>query len=175
LTALVIVAAAIPGQAAQLFTFDYFLPAPPDGFEISANGVLTTSDLDPFTNTYTVTAISGTRSIEGVPGAIVGLIDFPGSNLLYAGQPWLNYDGLFFLAVNPFSFIQEVNLYYDPGALSYTENWVAAGYGALHIAPVQPGPPVPEPSTLLLLASGLIAAGFGRRIRSTRIAKTDNR
>jgi hypothetical protein len=68
--------------------------------------------------------------------------------------------------VNPFSFIQEVNLYYDPDALSYTENWTEAGYGVLHIAPAQSGPPVPEPSALLLLASGLIAIGFGRRSRS---------
>jgi hypothetical protein len=166
LAALLIAAALSQGQAAQMFTFDYFLPAPPDGFEILASGILTTTDLDPVTNTYTVTAISGTRSIDGVPGAIVGLVDVLGSNLLYAGQPWLNFDGLFFDAVNPFSFIQEVNLYYDPDALSYTENWTEAGYGVLHIAPAQSGPPVPEPSALLLLASGLIAIGFGRRSRS---------
>jgi hypothetical protein len=166
LAALLIAAAVSPGQAAQMFTFDYFLPAPPDGFEISASGILTTTDLNPVTNTYTVTAISGTRSIDGLPGAITGLIDVPGSNLLYAGQPWLNFDGLYFEAVNPFSFLQEVNLYYDPWALSYTENWTEAGYGVLHIAPAQSGPPVPEPSALLLLASGLIAIGFGRRSRS---------
>jgi hypothetical protein len=162
-----IAATVSPGQAAQIFTFDYFLPAPPDGFEILASGILTTTNLDPITNTYTVTAISGTRSIDGLPGAITGLIDVPGSNLLYAGQPWLNLDGLYFAAWNPYSFIlQEVNLYYVSGALSYTENWTEAGYGVLHIAPAQSGPPVPEPSALLLLASGLIAIGFGRRSRS---------
>jgi hypothetical protein len=166
LAALLAAAAPGPVQAARLFTFDYFLFAPPDGAEISAGGILTTTDLDPISHTYTVTGITGTRFIDGVPGAIFGLA--AGANLLYANQPWLDYDGLYFQAVNPFSFVQDVNLYYDPDAAGYTENWLAAGYGFLNISPLQATPDVPEPSTLLLLVSGLFAVRYGRRSRLTR-------
>jgi hypothetical protein len=172
LPALIVAAALSPAQAAQLFTFEYFLPAPLGGADISASGTLTTTDLDPFTNAYTVVDISGTRSIDGLPGSIFGLVQIPGANLLYANQPWLDFYGLYFIAWNPFSLtFQQVNLYHDPGAWSYTEDWIEAGYGAFQVAPAQT-PQVPEPSAWLLLVPGAIALGLGRgrlsRLRASR-------
>lgn len=72
-------------QAAQ-FGFSYAREG------IQASGVLTTSDLDPITNAYTITGITGQRN----GATITGLIDKQAPGLEYSNHPYFYYDNILY-------------------------------------------------------------------------------
>jgi uncharacterized protein (TIGR03437 family) len=122
--------------ADETFTFTYAFPAAPgnpDGFAVNASGKLTTTALDPATNTYKIINITGTRTANGATESITGLIPvggFGNSNLLRAAPPWLDGEGLSFTVSNPNGGNDgqgRVNVY-SIGS-QYTENLTNVGNG----------------------------------------------
>lgn len=141
-------------QAAQLFDFNYsFGGATP----VSASGTLTTTDLNPGNNSYTVTGITGTRTFNGVTQNILSLIapgDFQGNdNLLFANAPFLGFNGISFYVNGD----GPINVDYFDGKYFDTNNTSLTGGGSVfNVTNVTPQP-VPEPLTI----AGSVAAGVG--------------
>lgn len=158
-----------PAHAAQIFNFHYNFPAGlPNGF-VEGMGTLTTTDLDPVTNTYTVVDITGTRTAEsGAVETILALIAPGGyfnSNLLYASHPRLDGYGLSFIVDNPGGGndgLGNVNVYYT--SLGYTEAGGTIGYGVFEVSSAT----VPEPGAGVFLAMGLCWLAAGGLWRSRR-------
>ena len=150
-----------PVQADQ-FTFFYSfsailgLPTP-----VSANGVLTTTALDPNSNTYTVTNISGTRLFEGVTQNITGIIASGGyagnDNLLSVADPFLDSNGLSFTVDGLGNTGSNVNVFYDALLGGYTENGDTIGVGTFTVNQVITS--VPESSSTIFFGS--MSLGFG--------------
>ncbi|MEH2060385.1 MAG: PEP-CTERM sorting domain-containing protein [Nostoc sp.] len=149
-----------PAQAVQLFDFQYSFPSyQANGTAISANGTLTTTDLDPIKNNYTITAITGTRTVQGITDKIIGLLS-PGTygindNLLNASTPLLTQNGFSYLVSGSGEDGNgNVNVFYSSLNEGYSEFSSDVDYGSFSVVPR----PVPEPYTV---SGSLIALGFG--------------
>ncbi|MEH1902738.1 MAG: PEP-CTERM sorting domain-containing protein [Nostoc sp.] len=147
-------------QAVQLFDFQYSFPSyQANGTPISASGILTTTDLDPINNNYTITGISGTRKAQGITETIIGLLS-PGryginDNLLNASTPLLTQNGFSYLVSGSGEDGNgNVNLFYSSFNEGYSELSSDVDYGSFSVIPR----PVPEPYTV---SGSLLALGFG--------------
>jgi hypothetical protein len=159
-------ALAVPCSAGTIISFTYSIPAPdPSYLAISASGLLTTIEQGP--GVYLVVDIEGTRSVNGVPETITGLIapgGYYNSNLLsLPGPPLLDGNGLSFtVAGSGNDGSGSVNVYSvtDYFGTVYTEAAGNVFYGAFDAEIV------PEPSTFILVAvasAGLVALTSHRR------------
>lgn len=154
------VGASSSAQAAQLFDFQYSFPSyEENGTPISASGILTTTDLDPINNNYTITGISGTRTAQGITETIIGLLS-PGTygvndNLLNPSQPFLTTNGFSYLVSgNGEDGNGNVNVFYSSFSEGYSELSSDVDYGNFSINLRS----VPEPNAV---GGSLIALGFG--------------
>ena len=154
------VGASSAAQAVQLFDFQYSLPNyEANGTPISASGILTTTDLDPIKNNYTITGISGTRKAQGITEKIIGLLS-PGTygindNLLNASTPLLTQNGFSYLVSGSGEHGNgNVNLFYSSFNEGYSELSSDVDYGSFSVIPR----PIPEPYTV---SGSLLALGFG--------------
>ncbi|MEH1839037.1 MAG: PEP-CTERM sorting domain-containing protein [Nostoc sp.] len=154
------VGASSAAQAVQLFDFQYSFPSyEANGTGISASGTLTTTDLDPIKNNYTITGISGTRKAQGITETIVGLLS-PATygindNLLNASTPLLTQNGFSYLVSGSGEDGNgNVNVFYSSFNEGYSELSSNVDYGSFSVIPR----PVPEPYTL---GGSLVALGFG--------------
>ncbi len=157
---LTIVGASSAAQAIQLFDFQYSFPSyEENGTAISANGILTTTDLDPTNNNYTITDISGTRTAQGITDKIIGLLS-PGEygindNLLNANPPLLTKNGFSYLVSgNGEDGMGNVNVFYSSFNEGYSEFSSDVDFGNFSVTARS----VPEPHTIGGL---LLAFGFG--------------
>lgn len=178
---LTVVAAFTPCQAGLILDFQYSLPPAPEfGITVTGTGQLTTGDYDPILGGYPVIGISGTRSVDGVPETITGLIPpggFLGNTnvLYYPNPPYLDFGGLAFTVNNPNGGDDgagNVNVYYDTDVQGYTEPSFLVGYGTFDVVPSAPpgDGEIPEPAVVLLLGGGLIALGlYHRRVRNSAL------
>ncbi len=156
-------------QAAQLFNFTYSFPGlGAGGTPVSASGTLTTTDLNPGTNAYTITGITGTRIFNGITQQITGLLP-PNTlggndNLLSATAPFLNGNGFSFTVNGIGDFGNQVNVYLSsPG---YTEDAVSVGFGRFSVTRATP---VPTPALIPGLV-GLSAAVLRKRKANQKAA-----
>ncbi|MCC5622563.1 PEP-CTERM sorting domain-containing protein [Nostoc sp. CHAB 5715] len=147
-------------QAVQLFDFQYSFPSyEANGTGIWANGIFTTTDLDPIKNNYTITGITGTRTIQGITETIIGLLS-PGTygindNLLNASTPLLTQNGFAYLVSGSGEDGNgNVNVFYSSFNEGYSELSSDVDYGRFSVVPR----PVPEPYTV---GGSLAALGFG--------------
>ncbi|MEH2408431.1 PEP-CTERM sorting domain-containing protein [Nostoc sp.] len=154
------VGASSAAQAVQLFDFQYSFPSyQVNDTAISASGILTTTDLDPINNNYTITGISGTRKAQGITETITGLLS-PGTygindNFLNVSTPLLTKNGFSYLVSGSGEDGNgNVNLFYSSLNEGYSELSSDVDYGSLTIIPR----PVPEPYTV---SGSLLALGFG--------------
>lgn len=154
------VGASSAAQAVQLFDFQYSFPNyQANGTPISASGILTTTDLDPIKNNYTITGISGTRKAQGITETIIGLLS-PGTygindNLLNASTPLLTQNGFSYLVSGSGEDGNgNVNIFYSSFNKGYSEFSSNVDYGSFSVIPR----PVPEPYTV---SGSLLALGFG--------------
>ncbi|MCC5617027.1 PEP-CTERM sorting domain-containing protein [Nostoc sp. CHAB 5836] len=154
------VGASSAAQAVQLFDFQYSFPSyEANGTPIFAMGTLTTTDLDPIKNNYTITGITGTRKAQGITETIIGLLS-PGTygindNLLNASTPLLTRNGFAYLASGSGEDGNgNINVFYSSFNEGYSELSSDVDYGSFSIIPR----PVSEPYTL---GGSLVALGFG--------------
>ncbi|OYD95630.1 PEP-CTERM sorting domain-containing protein [Nostoc sp. 'Peltigera membranacea cyanobiont' 210A] len=154
------VGASSAAQAVQLFGFQYSFPSDePNSTVISASGILTTTDLDPIKNNYTITGISGTRKGQGITETIIGLLS-PGTygindNLLNASTPLLTQNGFSYLVSGSGEDGNgNVNVFYSSFNEGYSELSSDVDYGSFSVVPR----PVPEPYTV---TGSLVALSFG--------------
>ncbi|MBC6430292.1 PEP-CTERM sorting domain-containing protein [Nostoc sp. HG1] len=154
------VGASSTAQAVQLFDFQYSFPSyEANGTGISASGTLTTTDLDPIKNNYTITGITGTRTIQGISETIIGILS-PGTygindNLLNASTPMLSQNGFSYLVSGSGEDRNgNVNVFYSSFNEGYSELSSDVDYGSFSVVPR----PVPEPYTV---SGSLVALGFG--------------
>ncbi|MEH2417989.1 PEP-CTERM sorting domain-containing protein [Nostoc sp.] len=154
------VGASSAAQAVQLFDFQYSFPSyQANGTPISASGILTTTDLDPIKNNYTITGISGTRKAQGITETIIGLLS-PGTygisdNLLNASTPLLTQNGFSYLVSGSGENGNgNVNVFYSSFNEGYSELSSDVDYGSFSVIPR----PVSEPYTV---TGSLLALGFG--------------
>lgn len=159
---------------ADTIDFTYTVPilASP-GEDVTTTGVLTATPLpNPlFPDEYLVTAISGTRTVDGVSEAITGLLapgtfppgPYPNDNhvrLAYA--PYLSYSGIgFTVAGAGDDGSGDVDIYYGESAAAYLEASDLYGAGTFSGTLVVPEP---MPPTLAVLAM-FGAVGWWRRKR----------
>ncbi|MCC5608263.1 PEP-CTERM sorting domain-containing protein [Nostoc sp. CHAB 5834] len=154
------VGASSAAQAVQLFDFQYSFPSyEANGTPISANGILTTTELDPINNNYTIIGVSGTRKAQGITETIIGLLS-PNTygmndNLLNASAPLLTQNGFSYLVSGSGEDGNgNVNLFYSSFNQGYSELSSDVDYGSFSVIPR----PVPEPYTV---SGSLLAFGFG--------------
>ncbi|MBD6619656.1 PEP-CTERM sorting domain-containing protein [Komarekiella sp. 'clone 1'] len=147
-------------QAAQFFDFQYSFPSyEANGTAISASGILTTTDLDPINNNYTITGINGTRTVEGIAEKIIGLLS-PGEygtndNLLNASMPLLTKNGFSYrVSGSGEDGKGNVNVFYSSFGEGYSEFSSNVDYGNFSVT----SRPIPEPYTV---GGSLVALGFG--------------
>ncbi|MEH2171756.1 PEP-CTERM sorting domain-containing protein [Nostoc sp.] len=155
------VGASFPAQAVQLFDFQYSFPSyEANGTAISASGTLTTTDLDPIKNSYTITGITGTRTAQGITKTIIGLLSpttyGTNDNLLNTTTPLLTQNGFSYLVSGSGEDGNgNVNVFYSSLNEGYSELSSNVDYGSFSVVTPRP---VPEPYTVGGL---LIAIGFG--------------
>ncbi|MDM9583980.1 PEP-CTERM sorting domain-containing protein [Nostoc sp. GT001] len=154
-----VVSASSAAQAVQLFDFQYSFPSYEGNSTISASGILTTDDLDPIKNNYTITGITGTRTAQGITETIMGLLS-PGTygtndNLLNGSTPLLTQNGFSYLVSGSGEDGNgNVNVFYSSFDEGYSELSSNVDYGSFSVIPR----PVPEPYTV---SGSLVAVGFG--------------
>ena len=154
-----VVAASSAAQAVQLFDFQYSFPSyEANGMAISAKGTLTTTDLDPTNNNYTITGISGIRTAQGITETIIGLLSASvygtNDNLLNASEPLLTKNGFSYLVSGSGEDGNgNVNVFYSSLAKGYSELSSDVDYGSFSVIPRA----VPEPLTA---GGSLVALGF---------------
>ncbi len=155
------VGASSAAQAVQLFDFQYSFPSyEANGTAISASGTLTTTDLDPIKNNYTITEISGTRTVQGITETIIGLLS-PGTygindNLLNASMPLLTQNGFSYLVSGSGEDGNgNVNVFYSSFNEGYSELSSDVDYGNFSVITRRS---VPEPYTV---GGSFVALGFG--------------
>ncbi|RCJ17961.1 hypothetical protein A6770_33410 [Nostoc minutum NIES-26] len=152
-------------QAAQIWNFKY---SGSNTVPISASGTFTTTDLDPVSNTYTITEITGTRTVGGVVQQILSLLpalEFGSSdNLLYASEPFLTISGFSYKVEGD----ESVNLYsnYTLGLTGYSEQDSKARYATDFTFEASK---VPEPLTL---GGTAIAGAIGLWMKRKQKAST---
>src|ERR1019366_2965778 len=129
LVVMVVLGAAIPARASQLFAFNYSLPgAGPTPMAVSASGLFATNDL--VGSSYTISGAWGTwngTAITGVfaPGTFGG-----NDNLLFSSNPFLDSNGVSFAVNGPGdNGSGNVNVFYDASQGGYTENSTNVGVG----------------------------------------------
>lgn len=141
------------------------------GTGITAGGTLTTGDAPDAQGFYEVLSVSGTRNGDVITGlyptgqAIPGNEPYTLDNLIRPGPEGLTVHGLGFAMAsgtyaNPFfaTFLSR------PGYLE-----VLTGPGTYSELPIQfSAAPIPEPSSVALLASGLVLTGVAVRRRRQR-------
>lgn len=167
-----------PAHAQNAFDFQYSFPGfGASGTPVSATGILNTTDLDPATNAFTITGISGTRTVSGVTESIIGLLA-PGSfggndNLLFASQPFLSNNGVSFFVAGA----GNVNVFFSSDENAYTEFNRRVGYGNFTVTP-RNATPVPGPefspalSFLALGAWGTMAHLKRKKQKALKVAVT---
>ncbi|BAY14236.1 PEP-CTERM sorting domain-containing protein [Calothrix sp. NIES-2098] len=157
-------------QAAQLFKLDYNLGGS------SVDATLTTTDLDPVTNSYTITDITGTRTFQDVTQTIFGLLptgtDVDGTltdNKLFANAPFLDSNGFGFF-VNSGLLRVSVSPFGVGGAFGDYGEWndrrTGVGGSNFNVTNITNARPVPEPTTVaaaIASGAGLIAAKLKQR------------
>lgn len=155
------VGASSPAQAVQLFDFQYSFPSyEANGTAISASGTLTTTDLDPIKNNYTITAITGTRTAQGITETIIGLLS-PSTygindNFLNTSTPLLTQNGFSYLVSGSGEDGNgNVNVFYSSFDEGYSELSSDVDYGSFSVVTPRS---VPEPYTV---GGSLVALGFG--------------
>ncbi|MDZ7991619.1 MAG: PEP-CTERM sorting domain-containing protein [Nostoc sp. EfeVER01] len=154
-----VVSASSAAQAVQLFDFQYSFPSYEGNSTISASGIVTTDDLDPIKNNYTITGITGTRTAQGITETIMGLLS-PGTygtndNLLNGSTPLLTQNGFSYLVSGSGEDGNgNVNVFYSSFDEGYSELSSNVDYGSFSVIPR----PVPEPYTV---SGSLVAVGFG--------------
>jgi hypothetical protein len=154
---------ALSTLAAHADTFTWSLTGPAaslGGFPETGNGSLTANFSG---GEWTVSSISGTVGGSAITGLIAG-----GDNLLFPGDTLLDPNGISFSTLNG----ADINIFsfFAPGSdvtsgnnfgeiLSGSTNGFGVGTFSL-----SENTPVPEPSTLIMLGTGLLgAAGAARR------------
>jgi hypothetical protein len=92
-------------QALQFFDFSY------SGTGITASGQFTTNDLDPITNRYTITGVTGLRNGSSITGLVPLGTDssFSYNNELLPNVPFFDFGGVLFNVTG----LGNVNLYFD--------------------------------------------------------------
>ena len=142
--------AATSAARADDFNFSY------SGAGVTESGVLPT--VEPFTGTFLITGISGTRN----GASITGLSSFDGAdNLLFATDPILTFDGFSYTTAS-----DSYNVFFsgfDGEVNSYVEEDSEGNDITITIAPLTSA--TPEPSSLVLLGSGMLAAAGAARRR----------
>jgi hypothetical protein len=154
-----VVSVSSAAQAVQLFDFQYSFPSYEGNSTISASGILTTNDLDPIKNNYTITGITGTRTAQGITETIIGLLSPVtygiNDNLLNASTPLLTQNGFSYLVSGTGEDGNgNVNVFYSSFDEGYSELSSNVDYGSFSVTPR----PVPEPYTV---SGSLLALGFG--------------
>ncbi|MBN3896869.1 MAG: PEP-CTERM sorting domain-containing protein [Nostoc sp. NOS(2021)] len=169
------VGASSAAQAVQLFDFQYSFPSyEANGTAISASGTLTTTDLDPIKNNYTITGITGTRKAEGISEKIIGLLS-PGTygindNLLNASTPLLSQNGFSYLVSGSGEDGNgNVNVFYSSFDEGYSELSSNVDYGSFSVVTPRP---VPEPYTV---SGSLLALGFGWWMKRKQAVASQNK
>lgn len=156
-------------QAAQFFDFEYSFPTyDADGTTISAQGTLTTTDLDPINQNYRILGIKGTRTVKGITETIIKLLS-PGTygnndNFLNANTPLLTKNGFSYLVTGDGEDGQgNVNVFYSSFAEGYAEFSSDVDFGNFSVTQRS----VPEPYTLV---GSLVAVGYGWWMKRKQIA-----
>ncbi|MEH2127109.1 PEP-CTERM sorting domain-containing protein [Nostoc sp.] len=161
LMCLTAVSTSSPAQAVQLFDFQYSFPSyEANGIAISASGTLTTTDLDPIKNNYTITGITGTRTAQGITETIIGLLSpatyGTNDNFLNTTTPLLTQNGFSYLVSGSGEDGNgNVNVFYSNFNEGYSELSSNVDYGSFSVVTPRP---VPEPYTV---SGSLVALGFG--------------
>jgi hypothetical protein len=154
-------ALALTTLAAHADTFDWSLTAPAanlGGFTETGSGTLT-ADLNG--GQWVISSIAGT-----VGGSIITGLSASGDNLLFPGSSLLDGDGLGFITANG----NDINVFsfFAPGSVITPGNnfgeFVNGGFTGVGTFALSQNSPVPEPSTLIMLGTGMLtAAGAVRR------------
>ena len=145
-------------QATQFdFNFNYSFPVSGGTTHVTASGILTTGPLDPVAMDYTITGITGSRTVSGVTDAIASLLppsSFDGNdNLLFPTSPFLDGNGFSFLLATGGGNDGkgDVNVFYNSTLGAYTEASPKVGFGSFTVTPVS-AIPEPAPPTAAILA-----------------------
>jgi hypothetical protein len=154
-------ALALGTLAAHADTFNWSLTAPAanlGGFTETGSGMLT-ADLTG--GQWVISSIMGTVGGSMITGLTAG-----GDNLLFPGSSLLDGNGLSFGTANG----NDINVFsfFAPGSVITPGNnfgeFVNGGFTGVGTFSVSENAPVPEPSTLIMLGTGLLsAAGAMRR------------
>ena len=164
---------ALTSVAAHADTFSWTLTGPAaslGGFPLPGSGTLTATETNVSLDEWTINSITG--EVGGL--TITNLTSFEGNNnlLFPAGTTELSTGGVSFVLsngadVNVFSFFGQGSA---ASGNEYGElaNGRSAGFGVGTFSAVDTTSPVPEPSTIALLGTGLLGAAgaIRRRVRA---------
>lgn len=155
--------AASPAKAGTLFwNFSYDLPMSGNP-DLTAEGVLTTTDVFNGDGSYTITGITGSRTFQGNIDTITGLIGVNGyagnDNELLPTSPHLTGNGFSFTisSASDGNSGNRVNVYFDNSRGAYTENSAAIDFSNNFTLSS-----TPEPATNVFAGIGglLMALGY---------------